>query len=126
MAARYTKGARSERELIEILTKYGYLAVRAAGSGINGECPDIIALRNGQQFAIECKAWDKGRIAIDHSKYAVLKSWEQQGAKTLVAWKLPYKGWRLIELAEFEKNPNSFSITKNEAMKRGKDLSFLR
>lgn len=123
MASRYTKGARSERELIEILTKYGYLAVRTAGSGVNGECPDIIALRDGRQLVIECKAWNRNRIAIEHGKYLALKNWEGQGAKTLIAWKLPYKGWKFIELKDLKQNKSSWSITKSEIEKKGKELA---
>jgi len=110
---RYRKGARNERELIHLFEKKGYSVVRSAGSGVNAVSPDILVFRRGKQYAIECKAWDNERVAIDHKKYNALLNWEDNtGITTLLAWKIPYDGWYFAYLSELEKNEKSYSITK--------------
>jgi Holliday junction resolvase len=110
---RYGKGARNERELIHLFEEKGYSVVRSAGSGVNAVSPDILVFRRGKQYAIECKAWDSDRVAIDHEKYNALLSWEENtGITTLLAWKMPYEGWYFAYLSELEKNEKSYSITK--------------
>lgn len=121
---RYGKGARSERELIEILAKEGYSVIRAAGSGVGGECPDVLAFKKGKQFAIECKAWNRNRIAIENKKYEELVRWQENtGIKTMIAWKIPYFEWLFIDIKDLEKNPASYSITKIKAKEIGKKIN---
>ena len=75
---RYQKGAGAERELIHVFSDKGYSVIRAAGSGVaRTSPPDILVLKHGRQFALECKAWNSGRIAIPHDKYQALKNWEE-------------------------------------------------
>jgi len=51
------KGAKAERELVEMLHKLGYVAVRVAGSGTSRfPCPDVLASNGERSLAIECKA----------------------------------------------------------------------
>jgi hypothetical protein len=65
---RYGKGSRAERELLNKFKQHGFIVVRAAGSGFEG--PDIIAIKGGKEYAIECKAqWER----------AVRKSCEMAG-----------------------------------------------
>ncbi|MEM3455015.1 MAG: Holliday junction resolvase Hjc [Candidatus Micrarchaeia archaeon] len=110
---RYKKGARNERELIHIFEEKGYSVIRSAGSGVNSISPDILLFKRGKQYAMECKAWNSDRIAIDHEKFEALSKWEENtGITTLIAWKMPYEGWYFAYLAELEKNERSYSITK--------------
>ncbi|MGB9614645.1 MAG: Holliday junction resolvase Hjc [Fervidobacterium sp.] len=110
---RYKKGARNERELIHLFEEKGYSVVRSAGSGVNAVSPDILVFKRGKQYAIECKAWNSDRIAIDHEKYESLLRWEENtGITTLIAWKMPYEGWYFAYLPEMERNEKSYSITK--------------
>ncbi|MEM3814755.1 MAG: Holliday junction resolvase Hjc [Candidatus Micrarchaeia archaeon] len=110
---RYRKGARNERELIHIFEEKGYSVVRSAGSGVNAVSPDILLFKRGKQYAVECKAWNSDRIAIDHDKFEALNKWEENtGITTLIAWKIPYEGWYFAYLPELEKNERSYSITK--------------
>lgn len=115
--ANYQKGARSERELIHLLAGRGFSVVRAAGSGVAGECPDILAFRRGLQYAFECKAWGSDRVAIDHQHYLAMKRWEENtGITTMLAWRMDGGGWYFIYLAELEENPQSWSVTKKRAL----------
>ncbi len=119
--ANYEKGARCERELIRLLAEKGFSVVRAAGSGVAGECPDILAFRRGLQYAFECKAWGSDRVALDHVHYESLKKWEENtGITAMLAWRMDGGGWYFIYLAELEKNPQSFSATKKRALEIGR------
>jgi len=121
---RYQKGAGAERELIHVFSDAGYSVIRAAGSGVSQTSPpDILVLKHGRQFALECKAWNSRRIAIPHDKFQALKNWEENtGITTMMAWKIPYKGWRFIYLQQLKENDKSFSITLSKAEALGKSL----
>jgi len=122
--ANYEKGARSERELIHMLEGKGFSVVRAAGSGVAGGCPDLLAFKGPRQFAIECKAWGGERVAVDHAHYASLKRWEENtGITTMVAWRMDRASWLFIYLPELEENPQSYSITRRRAEEIGRTFS---
>ena len=124
---RYGKGARSERELIQIFSQGGFSVIRAAGSGVNSLSPDILVFRRGRQYALECKAWNNGRVAIEPDKYEALRRWEDNtGITTMIAWKMPYEGWYFIYLNELEKNERSYSITKRRAREINRKLDALK
>ncbi|MBS3070187.1 restriction endonuclease [Candidatus Micrarchaeota archaeon] len=55
----YDKGSFFERQLKALFEAKGFFVVRAAGSGVAGDAPDLIVLRSGQKnkFGVECKAW---------------------------------------------------------------------
>lgn len=89
----YEKGASSERELAKILYEKGFVCCRAAGSGRGLPGPDIIAFKDSKLFAIECKAHQK-RPKFDWSQ---LEDWKKNGAVILLAWKVPYKGWKFYD-----------------------------
>jgi len=121
LVANYQKGARCERELIHLLAEKGFSVVRAAGSGVAGECPDILAFRRGIAYAFECKAWGSGRVALDRQHYDALKRWEDNtGITAMLAWRMDGGGWSFIYLAELEENPQSFSATKKRALEIGR------
>jgi Holliday junction resolvase len=114
---RYSKGARGERELLNRFHELGYSVIRSAGSGVNSISPDIVAIKNGSGFAIECKAWDKGSIGIEIEKFDSLRGWESNtGLQTYLAWRINGKGWFFIKLDELTRNGKSYSVTKSRAM----------
>ncbi len=113
---RYTKGARSERELLSLLHSKGYSVVRSAGSGVNSISPDIIAIKNGKGLAFECKAWNSTSISIDPEKYQSLESWmTNTGMDTFIAWRMNGEGWFFIKLAEMLKAEKNYTITMKDA-----------
>jgi Holliday junction resolvase len=119
----YAKGARSERELIRLLIEKGFSVVRAAGSGVAGECPDILAFRRGIQYAFECKAWGGERVALDNPHFDALRRWEENtGITTMLAWRMDKLGWCFMYLNELEKNPKSWSATKKRALEIGRKI----
>ena len=122
--ANYAKGARSERELIAIFAEKGYSVVRAAGSGVMGDCPDLLVFRKGFQYAFECKAWGGNRVAIDHAHFKSLAAWEENtGITAMLAWRMDRIGWKFIYLSELEENPQSYSITKKRALEINREIA---
>lgn len=123
---RYIKGARSERELINTLYENSYSVMRSAGSGVNSLSPDIIAFKDGKGFAFECKAWNKGRLAIEPEKFEVLKKWKlNTGMETMIAWRMNGKGWFFIDLNEMKKTEKSYSVTRKVALEINRRIDFM-
>jgi len=123
---RYAKGARGERELINIFHGKGFSVIRAAGSGVNALSPDMLVFRKGIQYAFECKAWDSGSLGIEREKFKALKEWEENtGITTFIAWRINRVGWRFIYLSELEENPKSYTVTMNKALAIDRSLDKL-
>ena len=121
--ANYQKGARGERELIHLFSEKGFSVIRAAGSGVAGECPDLLVFRHGTQYAFECKAWGSDRVALEKPNYEALKRWEENtGITTMVAWKMDFIGWHFVYLSEMKENPRSWSVTKKRALEINRRL----
>ena len=115
MVLRYSKGARSERELLLRLSGINYSVMRAAGSGVNSLSPDIIAIKEGRGFAFECKAWATN-LLIEPERLDSLQAWEKNtGMQTFIAWKINNKGWFFIKLNELFKNGKNYTMTKSRA-----------
>ena len=113
---RYSKGARSERELLNTLYGKSYSVMRSAGSGVNSISPDIIAIKNGQGMAFECKAWEKSSISIEAEKFDSLQEWERNsGMQTFIAWRMNGESWFFIKLAEMKKTEKNYTVTKRTA-----------
>lgn len=121
---RYAKGARSERELLNILDQKGYSVIRSAGSGVNAISPDIIAIKKGRCVSVECKAWERTSLALDAEQYEKLVWWRDNTAfPTFVGWRMNGTGWYFIDLAEFEKGgKGSYNITRNKVLKADRKL----
>jgi Holliday junction resolvase len=119
---RYSKGARAERELVEILKRKGYVVVRAAGSGVNSISPDLIAVKNGKVYAFECKFWNRSNLSLEKEKIKYLKEIQKQGIISYIAWKIPRLGWFLIEPRELEEQEKNYSISKKKALEINRNL----
>lgn len=105
MSKNYQKGYRGENELVHILSERGFMVLRAPRSGrINLPSPDIVAVKKGKIYAIECKS-RKGGFKITSEQLEELRQWEETGgAETYVAWKIAYKGWFFIPLKKVVEN----------------------
>lgn len=114
---RYVKGARSERELIEMFHRMEYSVIRAAGSGINSLSPDILVFKNGKGLAFECKAWDDTSLSLPKDKLRALKLWQQNtNIPTYVAWRMNRSGWFFIKPEEFSEKDKNYTLTNRIAM----------
>ncbi|MDE1856985.1 MAG: hypothetical protein KGH98_02770 [Candidatus Micrarchaeota archaeon] len=120
---RYSKGARAERELLNTLDGMGYSVMRSAGSGVNSLSPDIIAIKEGDGFAFECKYWDRGSLSLDHEQVESLKRWERNTRmRAFVAWRMNGMGWYFIRPEELTLNEKSYSVTRKIAVGIGRKL----
>lgn len=74
-------------------------------------------MRKGKLIAIECKAWDRGSLALDPEQYEKLLEWESNSAfPTFVAWRMNSMGWFFIRLEEFEKGRSNWNITRKKVL----------
>ncbi len=120
---RYDKGARSERELLNILDQKGYSVLRSAGSGVNALSPDLIAIRKGKGMIIECKAWEKGSLSLAPEQFGKILEWEARTEfPTFVAWRMNGMGWFFIKPAEFKRGRSNYNITRKKAIELNRKL----
>lgn len=113
----YSKGARTERELLALLQGHRYSVMRAAGSGVSSVAPDIIAIKEGDGLAFECKAWEKSNVAIEIEKIEMLMEWERNThMHTFIAWRMNGEGWFFIKLNEMSKAEKNYVITRKNAV----------
>ena len=90
--AGYLKGRRFEWKVRSYFRSLGFVVIRAAAS----KPIDLVALRNGEAFLIECKY---NASITRHEKEQMLKLAEKAGATPLLAVKKKGKrGFRLVNL----------------------------
>ena len=120
---RYVKGARSERELLNIMYGKGYSVMRSAGSGVNSLSPDIIGFKDSRGIALECKAWESSSLSLESDKIEELKRWEaNSGMETFIAWRMNGRGWFFIKLGELAFTGKNYTVTIRNAVSIGRRL----
>lgn len=97
------KGSRRERELLDKMTKEGFIVHRIAGSG-KGEAAicDLIAINSdGLVHFVEVKSRKKYFYTKDHSEQLnnMINTAKKCKAKPVLALKLNYKPWQIIDLS---------------------------
>ena len=96
-----SKGSRREREFLELLSKQGFVVHRVAGSGLKEEAVcDLIAVKDGLVQFIECKSRKKAFYSKEHLNQLneLIKIAKSCKAKPLLAVKINYKDWQIIDL----------------------------
>ena len=117
----YRKGARAERELIHFFSENGFEVIRAAGSGVNSLSPDLLAFKQGRQYALECKAWDSGSLSFSKEKVAAMKKWEEvTGITYYIGWRVSREGWLIFPVHLLEEQEKTFTITLARARLAGR------
>ena len=107
----YIKGARSERELKEMLRLAGFCVIRSSKSGVDGLAPDLIALSTTKKFALECKAW-KASLHFDKPKVEIMRQFENTtGIPFYIAWKPPRKEWKFFPLTTLKETERGYTLT---------------
>ena len=113
-AWRYVKGSHFERELQKRLEVLGFKVIRAAGSGVAGDTPDLIALGKTKRFALECKAW-KDSVYIPKNRFKQMLEWEQAtNLQTYVAWKAHRQQWRFYPLQALRETEKSYALLSGD------------
>ncbi len=111
---RKAKGTLYERQLKKMLEDKGFFVTRASGSGSDGISPDLIVLKMGKRFALECKAW-KNNLHFDKQKVVIYQQWEQRtGLPVYIAWKFPHVPWRFFPLGLLKETAGGYSLTESE------------
>lgn len=115
------RGINAERELIRLLWEKGFSACRVAGSGSSRfPSPDIIAGNAARKLAIECKT------SREESRYIPKENLEQLrifanafGAEPWIAVRFAKNNWLFISLDDLHDTGNNFSISLENAKKKG-------
>ena len=97
MVHSYSKGYRAERSLVHMLSKMGYMAIRAPRSGRIGlDSPDVIAAKDGRLLVIECKS-RMSAFTIPAEQLAELEAWVTKAkAIAYIGCKIHRKGWKFL------------------------------
>lgn len=107
----YDKGTSFERDVVKNFNKMGWIAIRAAGSGIGNEIvPDVIAIKRGRIIAFQCKSTNKTKINITKAKEKMMKFYEVTSAEPYIAIKFLRKEPRFFDVRKTEKK----TITLND------------
>jgi len=100
---RSAKGSRRERELLDFLTKQGFVVHRVAGSGLGEDAIcDLVAVKDGEVQFVECKSRKKAyytKFNLDQLNELVKIS-NSCKAKPVLAVKINYKEWQVFDLNE--------------------------
>lgn len=127
----YEKGARRERELIELLEDEGFVVVRSAGSGKGGkksdgeerEQPDLLAGNGNVFYAIESKAEGSDTLYIPKEEVSDLEYFANQfGAKARIAVRFDYEDFYFFEKAQMYETEKSYRM-KKENINKGEQIS---
>ena len=123
----YNKGASAERELIKELFAAGYSVTRVAGSGVNPlPCPDVIALKDKQILAFECKAWKGKYLAIARENMDEEQAWaDNAGGQLYIAWKIPREGWLFIQKKHFHETGKNYMLSLHTAKANSTNLNVI-
>ena len=124
----YRKGSRVEREVLDYFVRQGFCAIRAAGSGVSSESPDIMAFRRGKQFVLEVKAHEGMNLSVKKEQIKLLRRWEEVAQMTAyVVWKRKNREPLFIPIGAMKENEGSFTIGLEKAESMGfkkEDLAF--
>ncbi len=115
------KGSRYERELVDLLWKSGFAAVRVAGSGSSSHpAPDVIAGRGKALFAIEVKYSSGERIYLGKEEVNDLLSFSNRmGAKPLIGVRFRGTEWRFLDPSLLKERRNTYLIEREEVIENG-------
>jgi Holliday junction resolvase len=114
------KGAKAERELLQILYNRGWAVVRSAGSGHNSLSPDIVAIKAGRVLAFECKAWDQNALSIGKDQFETILEWRRRSGQAIyVAWRINRFGWCILDPTLFRFTTKNYVLSKRDALNKG-------
>ena len=121
-----SKGSKAERELFQKFIESGkYRVVRVAGSGTmeNADC-DLIAGKKGAKYSIEVKSSKKPVKYIQKTQMEnfIIFS-EIFGLKPVIALRFNREGWLFLKPNQLKATGKNFSITLEEAKKKGKKFA---
>ncbi len=119
-----TKGTGAERELVHLFWEKGWAAARVAGSGsIKYPVPDILAGKNKQVLAIECKTTKNECQYLTKEEVADLKEFAKiTGAEPYIAVRFAREEWAFLHPNELDVTVSQFVVSKKLALEIGKKI----
>jgi Holliday junction resolvase len=118
------KGTNFERELIHVLWKSGFAAVRVAGSGsMSYPSPDIVASNGKITLAFEVKSRTKLPVYFPEQEIKDLIMFSNLfGAEPYIALKLHRRGWKFLIAKDLIKTSKGYKVDE-ETFMSGHDLN---
>ena len=116
------KGAKTERELLKMLSQNNFRAARVAGSGIADESPcDLIVGNRKKKYCIECKSSKSKKKYLSKEQIEdFLIFSEMIGMKPLIAIRFNHEGWFFLDPKYIEKTKTALAISLNLVKKKGR------
>lgn len=112
---KYEKGASFERELVHKFWDSGWAAMRAAGSGtIAVLVPDILAIKNNDVIAVECKTTTQDRLSLKKDITNLLEFSRITGARAYIAIKFLREKPRFYKVETFVLS-NNYTISLQDS-----------
>lgn len=111
------KGTRAENDLQRLLHSYNFATARIANHEINNiKTPDVLAFKNGQALAFECKAHDSFNLSIDKTQILSELDWCSKARIPLIlAWKISSQDWLFILPYYLKTSEKTKSINRHKA-----------
>lgn len=120
----YSKGAKGERELIELFAKYDFVGLRAPSSGstTQRELPDVLVGNGCCIFAIEAKRCGGDYKYIDEYEIDDLYYFSEAfGAEPYIGVRFDYGDWRFFKEGDLHQTDGGqYRIKKDNVNKGGK------
>lgn len=103
MIKAYSKGYRSERELLRILSANGYSCMRSASSGGFLTPVDIVAIKDGRLLCFEIKSWAR-KPKLDRNQLSRFSEWcSNASGHGFLAW-YNQNQWRFLPISDAKDN----------------------
>lgn len=119
------KGANAERELLKKFVEEGWMAIRAAGSGIlpDPSC-DLIAGKKRKKYCIEVKSCKTNKKYLDRKQIESFILFSQIfGLKPIIAIRFNREGWFFLPPKYLEKTNKGLAVSLELARKKGKKFA---
>ncbi len=116
-----SKGIAAERDLVHLLQKKGFAAIRVAGSG-STQTPstDILAGNGTRLFSIECKTVHGESRYVGREAIADFVSFSRQfGAEPWIAVRFFRQPWRFLLIEDIPLTEKNVAITRILAEAKG-------
>ena len=109
------KGINAERELVHLFHKFGWSAVRIAGSGSSKyPCPDVLAGNGFRRIAVEAKLISKPRKYFSQEDVEQLYTFSKTfGCEAWIAIKFPDTSWAFFNPEDLEETASAFVASKD-------------
>lgn len=116
-----SKGTNAERELVHLLWKKGYGAIRVAGSGSSKyPSPDVLAGTSQRKLAIECKSVKGTAKYLPKDEIAALKTFSEVfGCEPWIGVRFARNEWFFISLEDLRETPESFMVSTETVKIKG-------